>query len=240
MYNSNELKEALSWKIVSEFMRCFPGKFRIIETHPGGGQYDCLSIVDGKDTVLAYFNRKGRLTIFHKCDPSTFMAIDRSPPPVDIWKSFLTLDRSIKEHLSHLLSLLNLTLPKPRPPSTPEILIYRFIAGVLKYTMYCGTRWGCRNGFVDTSGYGGGIAKDYFTHFTKAKEHLRIRLPHDMFGNAAYRFWFLLKKNKPIVCLETSGIIWTKRGDSFRLHDIYKHDHRIWSLINHTVGGFLP
>ena len=66
MFNSNELIEALSWKIVSEFMRCFPGKFKIIETHPGGGQSDCLSIVDRKDTDLAHFNRIGRLTIFHK------------------------------------------------------------------------------------------------------------------------------------------------------------------------------
>ena len=240
MYNSNELIEVLSWKIVSEFMRCFPGKFKIIETHPGGGQYDCLSIVDGKDTVLAHFNRKGQLTIFHKCDPSTFMAIDRSTPPVDIWKSFLTVDRSIKEHLSHLLSLLNLTLPKPRPPSTPEILVYRFIAGVLKYTMYCGTRWGCRNGFVDTSGYGGGIAKDYFTHFTKAKERLHIRKPNDLSGIPAYRYWFILKQENPVACLETNGTLWTVDDKSFRLQDIYKHDHRIWNLINQTVGHWLP
>ena len=240
MSNSNELIEALSWKIVSEFMRCFPGKFKIIETHPGGGQSDCLSIVDGKDTGLAHFNRTGRLTIFHKCDPSTFMAIDRSTPPVDIWESFLTVDRSIKEHLSHLLSLLNLTLPRPRPPSTSEILVYRLISGVLNYALYSGNRWECRNGFLDTSGDVCEVMTEYFADFNEAKERLRIRLPHDVLDNAAYRFWFLLKKNKPIVCLETSGIIWTKGGDSFRLHDIYKHDRRIWSLINHTVGNFLP
>lgn len=240
MHNFNELIDVLSWKIVSEFMRCFPGKFKIIETHPGGGQYDCLAIVDGKDTDLACFNRSGRLTVWSKCDSLTFKAIKSSTCQVDIWDSFLTVDRSIKEHLSHLLSLLNLTLPKPRPPSTPEILVYRLISGVLNYALYSGNRWECRNGFFDSSGEECKVVAEYFADFSEATERSRIKLPHDVLGNAAYRFWFLLKNNEPIVCLETSGTIWNKGGESFQLHDIYKNDPRIWSLINHTVGRLLP
>ncbi len=240
MWESNELIEVLSWKIVCEFMRCFPGKFKIIETHPGGGQYDCLSIVDGKDTEIACFNRSGSLTVFQKCDPLTYRAIDSSSPPMDIWKSFLTVDRSIKDHLSYLLGLLNLKLPKPRPPSTPEILVYRLISGVLNYALYSGIRWACRNGFFDSSGEECEVETEYFADFNEAKERLRINLPHDVLGNAGYRFWFLLKNNEPIVCLETSGTLWTKGGESFQLHDIYKNERRIWSLINHTVGNILP
>ena len=41
---NKQLIEIASWRIVSELYRRHPGKFKIIETHPGGGQYDCLSL----------------------------------------------------------------------------------------------------------------------------------------------------------------------------------------------------
>ncbi len=40
---NKQLTEIASWRIVSELIRRHPEKFTVIETHPGGGQYDCLS-----------------------------------------------------------------------------------------------------------------------------------------------------------------------------------------------------
>ena len=39
------LTELASWTLATEVMRRAPELLRIIETHPGGGQYDCLSMV---------------------------------------------------------------------------------------------------------------------------------------------------------------------------------------------------
>ena len=42
-------------------MRHDPGRFTVIETHPGGGQYDCLSLYDEDNNHILDFNRIGRI-----------------------------------------------------------------------------------------------------------------------------------------------------------------------------------
>ncbi len=43
---NQQLVEIASWRIVSELIRRHPEKFTVIETHPGGVQYDCLTLYD--------------------------------------------------------------------------------------------------------------------------------------------------------------------------------------------------
>jgi len=45
---NSQKREISSWKIVSELMRRFPNKFTVIEAHPSGGTYDCLSLYSAK------------------------------------------------------------------------------------------------------------------------------------------------------------------------------------------------
>lgn len=35
--------EAASWRLTAELVRRYPNRFSVIETHPGGGQYNCKS-----------------------------------------------------------------------------------------------------------------------------------------------------------------------------------------------------
>ena len=61
MILGKQIKEALSWKLATELWRRFPDKFYLIETHSGGGQYECLSFIEkgeGFSTVIN-INRSG-------------------------------------------------------------------------------------------------------------------------------------------------------------------------------------
>jgi hypothetical protein len=40
----NPVTRALAWWLAAELIRRHPADLREIETHPGGGQYDCISL----------------------------------------------------------------------------------------------------------------------------------------------------------------------------------------------------
>ena len=44
---------------MSEIVWRYPGVYRVIETHPGGGQYDCLSVRDDRFQEVVSINRRG-------------------------------------------------------------------------------------------------------------------------------------------------------------------------------------
>lgn len=58
--------ELATWAIVEAFDRWFDHKFFVVETHPGGGQYDCITLGDnsrGYPRSVVDLNRKGRIHI---------------------------------------------------------------------------------------------------------------------------------------------------------------------------------
>lgn len=96
---SRQLREALTWKLVSELHRRHPGKFTVIETHPGGGQYDCLSLWQGNQTI-ADLNRVGG-----------FYSEQRSIPWNELWPICVSDDRQIRNN-SQGLSRCHAQLPQ--------------------------------------------------------------------------------------------------------------------------------
>jgi hypothetical protein len=102
--------------------------------------------------------------------------------------------------------------------------------------------WECRNGYLDTDApYSGGI-RDYFDQFPLARKELKIVKRRGFLKEPAYQFWFLCKgkKHRPKICLQTSGRIWTDRGDSFDMKAHYRAERRIWPLVTKMAGHLLP
>lgn len=231
MIPNKQLIEIASWRIVSELYRRYPGKFKVIETHPGGGLYDCLTLIDGR-THIADFNRQGSLHVFNRFDGN-----QRLPPLFGLWNEMFESE-DLKALLDKISKMMGLPTPTSLPPSTNTALIYRFISSFLTHAAFGKNKWECRNGCIDTSGYGEGVRKD-FDEFPEAQKQLREILPDDILGQPAYRFWFLRKNDVPVICLETSGVIWLKEERQYNLMDLYRNDRRIWSIINKLANHLL-
>jgi len=228
---SPQLKEIASWRIVSELARRYPDKFTIIETHPGGGQYDCLSLYIKNKIHIADFNRKGSLHIFNTVNGKQ-VNYSRS-----IWDVIIASE-DLKQILDDICSRIKLKIPAKLPSSTKSILVYRFIAELLTHAAFGIKEWSCKNGMHDSSGSEGLMIKDDFKKFPGAKNRLAVRLPDDVLREAGYRFWFIRINDAPVLCLETTGTVWDLKGNTYDLMELYKKDRKIWSVI-HTVAGNL-
>lgn len=233
---NRQLIEIASWRIINELHRRHPTKFKVIETHPGGGMYDCLSISstgDKEPKHIADFNRAGRLHIFERFNDG------KETEPFDIWPEILRKEGNLQHIFDKVTEMLGLSIPKKRPPSTPTTLVYRFISEFLTHTAFGVDDWSCRNGFFDTSGYGGGVSS-VFDEFPQAQERFRVELKDDVFQEPAYRFWFLRKNEKPVLCLETIGTVWNKKGKEFNLAELYPDKRQVWPMIMKVAGDLLP
>jgi hypothetical protein len=52
------------------------------------------------------------------------------------------------------------------------------------------------NGYVDSSGYDGGVREDLFAQVPAADAHRSQRRPDDLFGIPEYRYWFLIEDGR--------------------------------------------
>lgn len=221
-YSMNpQLVEIASWHIISEFQHRYPNKFKVIETHPGGGQYDCLSLYDVQQKELvADLNRRGS---FHASNGKRI---------TDIWQKTINTS-NLEPVLEEIRQMLGLPEIKAIPLYTPTTIVYEFIAVFLANKTLQSDGWECRNGNYDTSGDGGGVVRD-FEDFPKAQEQLKIKLDDDILRQPAYRFWFIRKNDKPLLCLETSGFLWTKDStQTYDLMNLYVQNLKaFWHLLN--------
>ncbi|RYZ87916.1 MAG: hypothetical protein EOP06_11855 [Proteobacteria bacterium] len=219
MQPSRQLREALSWKLVSELHRRHPGKFSAIETHPGGGQYDCLSLWQGNQTI-ADLNRVGG-----------FHSGQRSIPWNELWQICIS-DGGIAAVLDRMSDACGFTIPVKLAPTSPETLIYRIMAGVAAALAFEKDVWEWRNGQEDTSGEGDQTYRDqWFEAFLGAKEAARADSSGEPFGNSKYGFWFLLKNHQPRVCISKTALCWASDGGAINLAETYRQDRRPHRLV---------
>ena len=166
---------------------------------------------------------------------------ERCVDPINIWQKMARFPDP-KEIVDELCSAAGLPEIKSMPSSTEKTLVFRFIANFLTHSAFTRNMWVCRNGYLDTDARSKGGIRDYFDHFPLARKHLKSSKRHGFLKEPAYQFWFLCKgkHHRPKICLETSGRIWTDRGDSFDLMAHYKAERRIWPLLTMMVGHLLP
>jgi hypothetical protein len=119
---------------------------------------------------------------------------------------------------------------------------YRVIAAFLAHAVFGRVKWECRNGYLDSSGgFGGGQRKEFFEGFPAARGRLAVRETHDVLAEPAYRFWFLLKDEKPRIAIEaTRGIAWDSEGRKIDLFAEYSAHHRIWPAVLKVAGRMMP
>lgn len=230
MTSCRQLEEVYSWRLMTEIWRRFPDRFRLAETHPGGGQYDCLSLIDLRPETKSSLdiNRGGSLHVHHGDAPQS-------------WPDWIQRSQTdTVGFLNEVCRSLGMASPKSLPSSTPTTITYRFISEFLTHAIGRLETWECRSGFCDTSGYGGGPRKEWFDVFPSIRAApppsamVKTRLP------AECGYWFLVKDSQPQLCLDTDGRAFKKSGDVVELPAIYARHKRIWTLIAETAIELLP
>jgi hypothetical protein len=215
---SRSLREAIGWRLVAEFHRRHPAPWTVIECHPGGGQYDCLTLYHQQ--VKAFLNREGGFTVF-----DGEAGKDERIEFENLWPLCLT-EGGLRTVLDEMSRLCRLSAPAKLPPTGRETLAYRVMAGVIGSLCFEKETWEWRNGQEDTSGYGCQELRDgWFELFPGAKETARHSWPDDPYNQAKYRFWFLLKDGRPVLCLDKAAHCWSDSGQS-DLFSIYSQKHR--------------
>lgn len=208
--------EAASWRLASELFRRHPDLW-LFRGHPGGGQYDVLWLrrpqrQSGPGDVR--LNRAaGTIQVLETFDGSPALY-----QPTD-WTTYLAADP--RQFLAALERAAGLSPPPQVPSATPVSLTYRVIAQVTAMQAKSVHPVQVEEGYIDTSGDGGGTNTEMFSRFPEIPDELATSRPDDPFGEAGYRFWFLLRDGKPFAALEQSeGLVWA-RSDELSLPALY-------------------
>ena len=228
---SRQLLEVASWRLVAELVRRHPA-LRVIETHPGGGMYDCLQVLldphSNDDRPAIVLNRAGSV---HVLGGDT--AADAYWET--FWADYLSADDP-RRVLDRLCGLAGLPPVRRLPPSSDATVVYSFIAAFLSSAVFGRDRWECRNGSCDSSL--GSELSTAFAAFPAARARLLERRPGDILDQPAYRFWFLID-DAPQLCLETCGQAWDREGNEFDLGALYRTRRRLWPLVNFVARDLL-
>jgi hypothetical protein len=214
--------EAASWRLASELVRRHPLTTRVLHTHPGGGQYDCLTITSptgGGGTVE--LNRNGTIQVHDRFDGRS----DDQWEHTD-WDNYLRADP--RAFLDRLERASGLPTPTHVPPSDPMTLTYRVLAALAATALKSVHPIEIESGQIDSSGGGG--PNDALDSFPAIPEELRRVQDDDLFHQAGYRFWIALRDRVPILAFEQDeGMAWTQHhGEGFDLMGLYElSDHNL-------------
>lgn len=231
----SRLIEAASWYVATALVRRHP-ELRIIQTHPGGGQYDCLAIyrrgTDPFEGPHLDLNRLGsaHIWISGQADPRTWD---------NFWVEYLAAPDP-DPLICDLETQFDLTAPEHTPPTTPEVLVYRIIAEALGAQCWGRRPYSFQNAYLDTSGYGAGPDEAVFGAFPTASERRRVVETDDLYEVSEYRFWQLSRAGQPVALLEVSGHAFRADG-TLKLMELYQSvGRRLWPVLDAVIGSDLP
>lgn len=210
-----------SWWIASELLRRNPG-LGVIETHPGGGQSDCLSIFRCRShaSALAHLNREGSIHVGDDELPRITWAEDRGAHD--------------RHHCIKLIeSRAGLGTGGKTARTTAAVLVARMAYHLLLTNINARSTWDIRNVRLDTSGYGNGEGD--VVGFPSAKVAIAERRPDDPWGDSRYRFWHVLKDGERVVVLDNDGLVHLRDRDPLDMMSRFEKSDR--SLA--AVGAWL-
>lgn len=216
---------ALAWWIAAELARRHLAELRILETHPGGGQYDCVSVYrsplsSSSAIVHMNFQPGGHLTSGSTSGPDQRFN----------WLEVLLAgDRRINvvEQLEHAGDLMALN----RPPSATERSIGPMVIGAFLQRSTLGpSQWTTANAVADDHS-GATIRSSRLQHFDAIGDHLGVQ-PDSAGVERWYDVWFVGRSNgvcpfsmdKPEFALDlATGHLWhPDKPASFDLMDRFQ------------------
>jgi len=224
-----EIAEVFAWQLCSEMVRHRP-EARIYFWHPGGGQYDMLSVFiptpDGWNNRPLDFNMRG--SIHFPVDRSDFLLP---------WKEFF---REGPQKTIERIELATGWRKTPETPiSTPTVLAYRVISALVRMTSQTKDRVTVDMAFHDSSGGDSG-ASQLASGFEHADRHTQAQ-PHDGGQFDRYsRLWALYGQGQVIAYVHDTGHVFLPNGTTLDLEKLYdKHRRNINLLVATELSSLI-
>lgn len=214
-----------SWWVASELLRRHP-ELELVETHPGGGLYDCLTIIGerGMNELHIDLNRVGRMHV-HTPMASRF---DRTrwgiEHPVE-WST--ERDQTDRRLIPRFLEdAVGLASPTQTPVSTPKSLAFRVIYQLLLFALNEEAEWDARNAQLDSSGMMSDNELPYFDNIESAQDALHRGTTVSGQAISRYDFWGMLRDGRCLGLIQTDGTLHLPGHDPVPLMSVYNANKR--------------
>src|SRR5437870_1875070 len=126
---------ALSWRLMTEVTRRCPEQLRLYEARPGRDLPASLGVVDNHGRLLVALSEAGALHIH-----ATWEGATRN----ELQEGFFLSDwgpGSFTKTVRALCGRLSIPSYKWLPPTTPAVLVYRYVAALLEQASFSSREW---------------------------------------------------------------------------------------------------
>jgi len=186
-----QLRKAAAWHIISELMRRYEAShnLRVIETHPGGGQYDCLSLFRVSNPNYGVYRSNAAGQAEHLCDFNSesqnlhlWYGSSSAParpsqqqadwePPGDYVNAFVHADDPIDviDEVARRLVFPPM-VSASLPATSRRVLVVRLLAACLSSLILSRISIEVRMGYLDSSGYSGSGVRSDLKRFMKLSD----------------------------------------------------------------------
>jgi hypothetical protein len=239
-----QITAAVAWQIIYQLMRRYHHKYslRILETHPGGGQYDCLSLYSSVNsfpgTHLLDFNLgSGRIHIWNRIASkhSDNALKDKLINFVDEYlmssdpKDLIDSIGRILEHEAKTSGAI--------PSTTPPVLVSGFISGLMQQQMLSRNMVDIRSGWFDSSGMDDCGPRKELRLFSSTAAILNATVDTDTWKNTL-KYWLVFSgtsfsDSSVALLLDMNGIAYfpNQPGKCWNLWDDFMNNGRNLSKI---------
>lgn len=188
------ITEAVTWRLIADLMRRHESTagLRVIETHPGGGLYDCRTILQPSATDFGPhidFNlQSGNAHCFGMF--GTHQADGDQPEPLAYVAQTLQAGHAMQV-VNRLEKILGISSPQRSPSTTAHALAYLVMAEIAGRAALHGAPVSWRNGRHDSSGF---QATDPVRQELRQVPEIAEKLDdlaagHSPADAAGYRYW---------------------------------------------------
>lgn len=251
-YYRYQITAAVAWQIIYQLMRRYHHKYslRILETHPGGGQYDCLSLYSSATSFpgihLMDFNLgSGRIHIWNRIN---------GKHPDDVLKDKITnfVDEYLtcsdpKDVIDSIGSILghDAKTSGAIPLTTPPVLVSGLISGLMQRHILSRNMVDVRSGWLDSSGMDGCGPRKELRQFSPAAAILNADINPDTWRNTL-KYWLVFSgtsfhDSKVAVLLDMTGIAYlpNQPGVCWNLWDDFTKDEQNHTRIINRLEDYL-
>jgi hypothetical protein len=224
-----QIAEASAWHLCSEMVRHRP-EARIYFWHPGGGQYDMLSVFiptpEGWNNRPLDLNMRGSIRYY----------VNQRENIIP-WKEFFI--EGPQKTIEIVERSTGWRQTPETPISTPTVLAYRVISSLVRMSTQTADRVTVDMAFHDSSGFDSGVT-NLAPSFEHADRHTQAQPGYGEQFDQYSRLWTLFNQDKVIAYVHDSGHVFLPNGITLDLEKLYdKHRRNINLLVAKELSSLI-